>query len=797
MPEITRQRQRIDTLDGAQVPGVLTELVTGLASSGAADCRERCRLVSYAAILHGATLLPALPSAARGIVRQLASVDNAMRDDMLRMLGSLAKHSAPGREAGEALLVPILAALSDAPAGSPLHSGTLLALHRVLADAPGLGATEGRHALRELLALELGAADAHGLRPPVEAFLPLLRAFDLAASHLADVELRDATRLALLALGGSPPPTPTAERAAAHALRAVADATSARLAAAAEAMAASPGFEATGAEAGARARLCVELSEFVLYELGGLRAARSSAASDLFDELASTFEQLGAMAGASLDSLVGKEAQRSAAPAPARAPLPSAAAYARAGFDPLQAWSPPKLASRWGLDFGAEEEVAEPLSGWAPPRPPAQPPAAAPRAPPPRPTPPSSALLAYQRAERARAASDALRAAARTDRATFVRVQRERQQQRANGGAGWEQTAREEGEWALSSFPSEVEVFVSQRPPPKVLPPLEATSHVLQLELSAYGLDRSDAQAGGAEHLRQMGASEHLRQVGAPADAPFDGVAEKVAERLPLPVQVVTLAPPWPMHTAHTLADTGHTPTDSAYTSTAYGQRPSSHSFKTGAGQSAPPPVQPQQQLQLQPQSQQQPQLQLQSQQQQQLQLQSQQQQQLQLQSQPQQQLQPLALADPLSAPFAAQLGAHFAADSDLLRAELFNAASAPQLGAQLAAAAAARLAEQARQSDTLRGGAEQRSGTLEGQAERGAKQAEAKAAAPVAVPLTVAATVTVPVGAAGTAGPSTDALSRRVRAALGARGEANGQDLLHSVTQLVQVRAAEIEVCQ
>lgn len=272
------QRARIDSLASDEIPEVIDDLVREITGHGAEVCRERCRLVSYAAILHGHALQRRMASLVRAIARQL-DTEREMRDDILRMLGSLAKHAVDARAVGELLVEPLLAQLGVAPAGSAARASVLLALHRALTDVPSLSVADARLALVGVLTAELGAADAHGAAPLCEAFLPLLRCIDTAGARCAEHELRDTVRLALLALGGTPPPTATTERAAVHALRAVAD----TLTSAAVVAATDGGGGADALEGHVRAlysrAFVAELSEWVCYTLGMLAGARQPPAS--------------------------------------------------------------------------------------------------------------------------------------------------------------------------------------------------------------------------------------------------------------------------------------------------------------------------------------------------------------------------------------------------------------------------------------------------------------------------------------------------------------------------------------
>ncbi|KAG8466976.1 hypothetical protein KFE25_008355 [Diacronema lutheri] len=666
--QLAQKRQLIDALASVDVIPVVAELVDALAASDAPACREGCRLLSYAAMMHGSALQPALPGAVAAAVRALAVADGEMRDDILRMLGSLAKHAADERAPALVLLVePALRALRDAPPGGARHTAALLALHRVLTDAACVGVADARHALRELVGLELAAADAHGARPPVEAFLALLRCADVAGARLADDELRGCTRLALLALGGAPPPSATAQRAAAHALRAVADAAAARLADAEEdAARAREGADAV-ADArelvGARARLCVELGEWVLFELGSVRASRP-AATPAVDPLAAPAEAFAELSAQAARRVAANDAPAHAArDADADAAAAAARAHSQRTADPdgelellLTAWSPPRprpaagkpsrrgagtragapAGARRGLGFADEGAL---LAGWHspvaayaprdaaaaafaarrfPPRPasgaerahaPAGRPAhghargaqprarSAPHASPP----PSAAARAAERVERAHAASEAVRAAARRDRATYARARRARlRAARADAEAG--ERAGEQGdggdggEWTLSALPGpDVEVFVSRRPRPPRTPdsardaagaaeaaerlPAHAprpraegeAHHVLQLECARRAAEPS---AGGAARPPAPASLWESAQAHAHAQAEAEAEAQAWTwERAGLNAQLrarqagdetgvdlVTLEPPWPVGGAASVHPHGSAP---------------------------------------------------------------------------------------------------------------------------------------------------------------------------------------------------------------------------------------------
>ena len=109
--------------------------------------KERCRLVSYAAIMHGNALLPYLPEIARLLLTVFDDPDRTVGEELLRTVGNLARYALATHATGPALppdsLRSLIAPLIGGAAATCLDGGStprsrfsFLAVHRVMLELP-------------------------------------------------------------------------------------------------------------------------------------------------------------------------------------------------------------------------------------------------------------------------------------------------------------------------------------------------------------------------------------------------------------------------------------------------------------------------------------------------------------------------------------------------------------------------------------------------------------------------------------------------------------------------------------
>ena len=130
--------------------GMLLEWSQVWAGKHAAPARrERCRLVSYASIMHGCALLPSLPHIARLIAPLLGDTDALVAEELQRTVGNLTRYVLAAHGSGprlppdvlSLLIAPILGASSvtsaeESSSYSALCRASFLAVHRVLLELP-------------------------------------------------------------------------------------------------------------------------------------------------------------------------------------------------------------------------------------------------------------------------------------------------------------------------------------------------------------------------------------------------------------------------------------------------------------------------------------------------------------------------------------------------------------------------------------------------------------------------------------------------------------------------------------
>ena len=157
--------------------------------------RERCRLVSYAAIMHGAALLPHLPHLVRLLVPLLGDPEALVAEELLRMVGTLSRHCLATHTSGPqlqpdpftSLLAPIIGGAAGAESLdgiTPRARACFLAVHRALVELPNdllhaSAVLPTTHALLQVLT-------SLGDPPPSEAFEPLTRAAQIIGVHLPE-----------------------------------------------------------------------------------------------------------------------------------------------------------------------------------------------------------------------------------------------------------------------------------------------------------------------------------------------------------------------------------------------------------------------------------------------------------------------------------------------------------------------------------------------------------------------------------------------------------------------------------
>ena len=205
---------------------------------------ERCRLVSYSAIMHGSSLLPHLPSIARLLVQLMGDTNPLVAEELLRTVGNLARYvfathsSAPPLppDALLSLVAPLIGGADGESAANATARGRacLLAAHRVLLELPPDLALRSEAVLptaRVLLQVLGGRRGAEmvqmpasqlpaGCEPPAEALAPLARLAQLVGAHLPSQDVHLICQCALKCLHSYH--SPNARRGAIELLRVLA-----------------------------------------------------------------------------------------------------------------------------------------------------------------------------------------------------------------------------------------------------------------------------------------------------------------------------------------------------------------------------------------------------------------------------------------------------------------------------------------------------------------------------------------------------------------------------------------------
>ena len=168
--------------------------------------------------MHGAALLPMLPTVAAALAEGLDEPHAAVREELLRSVGNVSRYALSDRvelpcDALDQLCRPLLDAMSAAGDGRlPAVRAGMCAVQRAVAEAP-------RGALRPEAVLKLLRAVLkllHGLElPPCEALLPLARLVELCTPALVEA---DVTTLLQHGVAGLHAEEPLAVRAAAEML---------------------------------------------------------------------------------------------------------------------------------------------------------------------------------------------------------------------------------------------------------------------------------------------------------------------------------------------------------------------------------------------------------------------------------------------------------------------------------------------------------------------------------------------------------------------------------------------------
>ena len=133
-------RTLLDSLDLEGTVSTIVKLLDwrSVPASAAAARRERCRLVSYAAIMHGAALLPNLSRIVRLIMPLLGDPDALVAEELLRTVGNLARYVLEANsgerqpDALSAFFAPLIGgALSSRLCFLALHRGLLCLPHNL------------------------------------------------------------------------------------------------------------------------------------------------------------------------------------------------------------------------------------------------------------------------------------------------------------------------------------------------------------------------------------------------------------------------------------------------------------------------------------------------------------------------------------------------------------------------------------------------------------------------------------------------------------------------------------------
>ena len=203
-------RSLLDTMSPAEVVAAAASLLDWEgALAGVGPRRERCRLISYAAIMHGATLLPLLPPLLRTLVPCFDEEEPLVAEELLRTVGNLARYALvaplPGPLPADVLITlvrPLLAGAADACAPSVRRCACCRATARVLMEAPREQLQLPAAALPVLHGvLKMLAAHPEGEpRDPFltrDALLPVGRLLQLLGAGLPEVDAHFVTQCAL------------------------------------------------------------------------------------------------------------------------------------------------------------------------------------------------------------------------------------------------------------------------------------------------------------------------------------------------------------------------------------------------------------------------------------------------------------------------------------------------------------------------------------------------------------------------------------------------------------------------
>ena len=170
--------------------------------------RERCRLLSYAAIMHGGTLLPHVADALRSIVAAFDDGEEAVHEELLRTVGNIARYVLTAKPLpADALLVltrPLLVGAGSPSSTSTRRTCCFRAMNRVLAESPRR-ALEDTQGMLSILHMVVTALREPAQQPPSsEALLPLVRLVQLLGKRLPDTDMHIMVQLAIDALQGGP-----------------------------------------------------------------------------------------------------------------------------------------------------------------------------------------------------------------------------------------------------------------------------------------------------------------------------------------------------------------------------------------------------------------------------------------------------------------------------------------------------------------------------------------------------------------------------------------------------------------
>lgn len=204
-------RAMLDTLGPADAVTAIAELLDWSSMpEGSSPRRERCRLVSYAAIMHGSDLLPHMPHVVALLANLLGHPDGAVSEELLRAIGNCARYvlnTAPGAAAPppqtmSTLLAPLLGGAASGAGGRA--GACLLGVHRILLELPPelqrpppmLACLRELHGALTARAQRYPSPDGRG-PPPVEAFAPLSRVAQLLGSLLPEAEMHVVAQYAI------------------------------------------------------------------------------------------------------------------------------------------------------------------------------------------------------------------------------------------------------------------------------------------------------------------------------------------------------------------------------------------------------------------------------------------------------------------------------------------------------------------------------------------------------------------------------------------------------------------------